>query len=38
MLKTRDHAELEKRRKNAAGLFAKEHSAPEVARRLGVSV
>lgn len=37
MLKTRDHVELEKRRKKAAGLFAKDHSAPEVARRLGVA-
>lgn len=37
MTKTRDHAQLEKRRKQAAGLFAKGHSAPEVARRLGVA-
>lgn len=36
MAKTRDHAQLEKRRKQAAGLFAKGCSAPEVARRLGV--
>ena len=28
---------MEKRRKEAAGLFAKGHSAPEVARRLGVA-
>lgn len=37
MSKTRDHAEMEKRRKKAGRLFAKEYSAPEVARRLGVS-
>ena len=37
MSKTRDHAALEKRRKKAGQLFAKEHSAPEVARRLGVA-
>jgi len=37
MSKTRDHAEMEKRRHQAAKLFAKEHSAPEVARRLGVA-
>jgi len=37
MTKTRDHALMEKRRKEAAGLFAKGHSAPEVARRLGVA-
>ena len=28
---------MEKRRKEAAGLFTKGHSAPEVARRLGVA-
>lgn len=28
---------MEKRRKEAAGLFAKGHSAPKVARRLGVA-
>jgi len=37
MAKTRDHAALEKRRAKAAKLFAKEYSAPEVARRLGVA-
>jgi len=37
MSKTRDHAALEKRRKRAATLFAREYSAPEVARRLGVA-
>lgn len=37
MSKTRDHAALEKRRKKAGRLFAKECSAPEVARRLGVA-
>ncbi len=37
MTETRDHAEMEKRRLQAAKLFAKEHSAPEVARRLGVA-
>lgn len=37
MSKTRDHAEMEKRRKQAGKLFAKDHSAPEVARRLGVA-
>jgi transposase len=37
MSKTRDHAEMEKRRKKAGTLFAKGHSAPEVARRLGVA-
>ena len=37
MPKTRDHAALEKRRKNAGKLFAKRCSAPEVARRLGVA-
>ena len=37
MSKTRDHAQLEKRRKQAGKLFAKDHSAPDVARRLGVA-
>ena len=37
MSKTRDHAEMEKRRIKAAKLFAREYSAPEVARRLGVA-
>lgn len=37
MSKTRDHAALEKRRKKAGKLFAKECSAPDVARRLGVA-
>jgi transposase len=37
MLKTRDHAKMEKRREQAARLFAKGHSAPEVARRLTVA-
>ena len=37
MTMTRDHVQLEKRRKRAAGLFAKGCSAPEVGRRLGVA-
>jgi len=37
MANTRDHAQLEKRRLKAGKLFAQEHSAPEVARRLGVA-
>lgn len=37
MSKQRDHVQLEKRRQKAARLFAKECSAPEVARRLGVA-
>ena len=37
MSKTRDHAELEKRRRRAAGFFQKGYSAPEVGRRLGVA-
>jgi len=37
MATTRDHVELEKRRQQAAGLFAKGRSAPEVARHLGVA-
>ncbi len=37
MSKTRDHAQLEKRRLQAGQLFAKDCAAPEVARRLGVA-
>jgi transposase len=37
MPRTRDHAQLEKRRQQAGRLFTKGHSAPEVARRLGVA-
>jgi transposase len=37
MSKTRDHAQLEKRRLQAGKLFAKDCSAPAVARRLGVA-
>jgi len=37
MAKTRDHAAMEKRRKQAAKLFTKDFSAPAVARRLGVA-
>jgi transposase len=37
MSKTRDHAQMEKRRKSAAKLFNKGHSAPDVARRLGIA-
>ena len=37
MTKTRDHAEMEKRRKKAATLFNKGYPAPEVARRFGVA-
>jgi len=37
MTETRDHAEMEKRRLQAGKLFAKEISAPEAARRLGVA-
>jgi transposase len=37
MSKTRDHAEMEKRRKKAGSLFNKDYSAPEVARRLEVA-
>ena len=37
MSKLRDHAALEKRRKKAGTLFAKDCSAPDVARRLGVA-
>lgn len=37
MTEPRDHAEMEKRRQKAGKLFAKDLSAPEVARRLGVA-
>ena len=37
MAKKRDHAALEKRRRQAANLFSKDISAPEVARRVGVA-
>src|SRR5580700_5698234 len=37
MPKTRDHAEMEKRRKKACILFTKGYSAPEVARHFGVA-
>lgn len=37
MAKTRDHMEMEKRRRKAGRLFDKGCSAPEVARRLGVA-
>jgi len=37
MNKTTDHAAMETRRQKAAKLFAKEQSAPEIARRLGVA-
>ena len=37
MSKTRDHAEMEKRRNKAATLFNKGCSAPDVARRFGVA-
>ena len=37
MLKIRDHAAMEKRRKQAGKLFAKDCSAPEVSRRLKVA-
>ncbi len=37
MSKTRDHVAMEQRRLQAAKLFAKDCSAPEVARRLGVA-
>lgn len=37
MPKIRDHAMMEKRRHQAARLFAKDYSAPEVARRLDVA-
>lgn len=37
MAEKRDHAQMEKRRQQAAKLFAKDVSAPEVARRLEVA-
>jgi len=37
MSKTCDHAAMEKRRRKAGQLFAKDCSAPDVARRLGVA-
>ena len=37
MSKTRDHVQMEKRRQQAARLFSKGLTAPEVARRLGVA-
>jgi transposase len=37
MAKTRDHAQMEKRRIKAGVLFNKGYSAPEVARRFGVA-
>lgn len=37
MGKSRDHAEMEKRRKKAAKLFDNDVPPPEVARRLGVA-
>lgn len=37
MATTRDHVAMEKRRKQAAKLFSKDISAPDVARRLGVA-
>jgi transposase len=37
MALTRDHARMEKRRVQAAAMFEKGTSAPEVGRRLGVS-
>jgi transposase len=37
MSKPRDHAKLEQRRLQAGKLFAKGHSAPAVARRLGIA-
>jgi transposase len=37
MSKTRDHVQMEKRRRQAAGLFQKGCPSPEVARRLGVA-
>ncbi len=37
MSTTRDHAAMEKRRRKAARLFAKDCAAREVARRLGVA-
>lgn len=37
MGKSRDHAQMEKRRKKAAQLFERDVPPPEVARRLGVA-
>ncbi len=37
MSKSLDHIQMEKRRQQAAKLFKKDVSAPEVARRLGVA-
>ena len=37
MRNLRDHAALEKRRQQAGKLFAKDYSAPEVARHFGVA-
>ncbi|MEN9677243.1 MAG: hypothetical protein RIS76_3139 [Verrucomicrobiota bacterium] len=37
MVLTRDHTRMEKRRVQAAAMFEKETSAPEVGRRLGVT-
>jgi transposase len=37
MAATRDHVQLERRRRKAARLFERDLSAPDVARRLGVS-
>ena len=37
MAKTRDHAEMERRRRRAARLFCKEVSTPAIAERLGVA-
>lgn len=37
MTKTRDHAQMEKRRKKAAKLFERDVPTAEVARRLGVA-
>jgi transposase len=37
MSKPRDHAAMEQRRKKAGKLFAKDYSAPDVARLLGVA-
>lgn len=37
MSKTRDHEQMEQRRKKAARLFAKGLTAPEVARHFGVA-
>jgi transposase len=37
MASTRDHGQMERRRRKAARLFEKDMTAPEVARRLGVA-